>query len=275
MYRLFVLISYARQMQKRWMRMILLLIIILGVGGYMYTQKSAMPNWDDANNGDNVAENNGDAAWTGSDELADLRAANAEEVDTLQVDVTMTNSDGTDQWTMQIITDGTVTKMVATSAEWTATIIYTSWASYMQMEGRDDWIMLPSLDQQPIQPVTFQANKLAEVWAQNADVKFLGTQDCDICEEGDDCGAPVHCDVYQGKDESGTSEVFFNKEDNLLAKVVAHQPDGTTATMVYTYDVVVNVDIPTNIQEFDIWSFQQAAEQAQAESDKKQPLLPQ
>jgi hypothetical protein len=41
------------------------------------------------------------------------------------------------------------------------------------MEGRDDWIKLPTLDQQPIQPVTFQANKLAEVRAQNADVKYL------------------------------------------------------------------------------------------------------
>jgi len=74
---------------------------------------------------------------------------------------------------MQILTDGEVTKMVATSPEGVATIIYTSGASYMQMEGREDRIKLPTLDQQPIQPVTFEANKLAEVWSQNAEVKFL------------------------------------------------------------------------------------------------------
>lgn len=30
--------------------------------------------------------------------------------------------------------------------------------------------------------------------------------------------------------------------------------------MIYTYDVEVNVEIPTNIQEFDIGSFQQPQE---------------
>ncbi len=195
-----------------------------------------------------VADTNG--AELNDEELAELWAANAQEVDTLQVDVTMTNADGTSQGTMQILTDGEVTKMVATSPEGVATIIYTSWASYMQMEGREDWIKLPTLDQQPIQPVTFEANKLAEVWSQNAEVKFLGSEDCEVGK----------CDVYEGTDEAGTSKVYFNKKDDLLAKVVATQPDGTIATMLYTYDIAVNIDIPTNIQEFDIGSFQQGEE---------------
>ena len=151
---------------------------------------------------------------------------------------------------MQIVTDGEITQMVATSPEGVATIIYTTDASYMQMEGRDDWIKLPSLDQQPIQPITFEANKLAEVWAQNAEVNFLWTEDCEV----------GRCDVYEGTDEAGTSKVYFGKKDNLLSKVVATQPDGTVATMIYTYDVEVNVEIPTNIQEFDIGSFQQPEE---------------
>ncbi len=180
-------------------------------------------------------------------EIADLWAANAKEVDTLQVDVTMTNADGTSQGTMQILTDGKITKMVANSPEGIATIIYTSGASYMQMEGRNDWIKLPTSDQQPIQPVTFDANKLAEVWSKNADVKFLGAESCEVGK----------CDVYEGTDDAGTSKVYFGKKDNLLSKVVATQPDGTVATMLYTYDVEVNIEIPTNIQEFDIGSFQQ------------------
>lgn len=72
------------------------------------------------------ANNQVEQGKLGEAELAELWAANAQEVDTLQVDVTMTNADGTSQGTMQILTDGEVTKMVATSPEGVATIIYTS-----------------------------------------------------------------------------------------------------------------------------------------------------
>ena len=71
--------------------------------------------------------------------------------------------------------------------------------------------------------------------------------------------------MYEGTDEAGTSKVYFNKKDNLLAKVVARQPDGATATMIYTYDVPVEIEIPTNIQEFDVGSLQQGAPTDEAE----------
>lgn len=203
-----------------------------------------------------TADMDADGNDLNDEDIADLWAANALEVDSLQVDVTMTNADGTSQGTMQIITDGEITQMVATSVEGTATIIYTTDASYMQMEGRDDWIKLPSLDQQPIQPITFEANKLAEVRSQNAQVNYLWSESCEVGE----------CDVYEGTDETGTSKVYFNKKDSLLAKVVARQPDGITATMIYTYDVPVNIEVPTNIQEFDIGSFQQGDQQLPTEA---------
>jgi hypothetical protein len=116
--------------KKRLMLIIILLLIIVAAFIFLFGKKITTPRQNNADSntptpvvGDTISKSGG---VLDDQELADLRAANAQEVDSLQVDVKMTNADGTSQGTMKIITDGDITQMVATSPEGVATIIYTS-----------------------------------------------------------------------------------------------------------------------------------------------------
>lgn len=154
------------------------------------------------------------------------------------------------------------THLVSQTPEGVSEIVGTKEATYIKNPGSDKWLKLAKEEEEEgeMPDMTFDIKDLEEA-------EFSGT----LTYVGEEACGNLTCYLYEWKDESSQSKMWFDKQDYLLRRT-EFSDAATQSKMAAEYDYKdVAVTVPTeNVEEFSMPTFEQGQMPSEEDMEKMQ-----